>query len=211
MLSRHKQVISYLLRIVELLSLMILRKPITSIAIGLLLLISVESLPQEISRVPVQELTLQNGMNFLLVQRPELTTVSAGWVAHVGSANERPGITGMSHFFEHMMFKGSHIIGTTDINEDLRIGEAQESIQKQIREIYRALRKKSRLGEIEDPFNIKVKPQELTEFEKRFDQLAEEQRNIMVKDEFDRIYTAAGASGMNAFTSNDITVYFITV
>ena len=33
----------------------------------------------------------------------------------------------------------------------------------------------------------------------------------MVKDEFDKIYTEAGASGMNAFTSNDITVYFITV
>ena len=48
---------------------------------------------QEITEVPVETFELANGMNVLVVQRPELTTVSAGWVAHVGSANERPGIT----------------------------------------------------------------------------------------------------------------------
>ena len=53
---------------------------------------------QDITQVPVETFELANGMNVLVVQRPELTTVSAGWVAHVGSANERPGITGMSHF-----------------------------------------------------------------------------------------------------------------
>jgi predicted Zn-dependent peptidase len=50
--------------------------------------------------------TLPNGMKFLLVPRHDQpNTVSAGWLAKVGSVNERPGITGISHFFEHMMFK----------------------------------------------------------------------------------------------------------
>lgn len=161
--------------------------------------------------VPVEEFTLDNGMRFLAVVRPEMTTVSAGWAAHVGSANERPGITGMSHFFEHMMFKGTPRIGTTDAERDEAIIREQEEIQERIREIYRKRREESRLGLIGDPFGTDDLPEEFTALTEEFDALAEEQRSIMVKDEFDRIYTEAGASGMNAFTSNDQTVYFITV
>lgn len=161
--------------------------------------------------VPVEEFLLDNGMRFLAVVRPEMTTVSAGWAAHVGSANERPGITGMSHFFEHMMFKGTPRIGTTDPERDEAIIREQEEIQERIREIYRKRREESRLGLIGDPFGTDDLPEEFTSLMEEFDALAEEQRSIMVKDEFDRIYTEAGASGMNAFTSNDQTVYFITV
>jgi predicted Zn-dependent peptidase len=66
-------------------------------------------------KVAVEEFTLPNGMQFLLVPRADQpNVVSAGWVARVGSVNERPGITGISHFFEHMMFKGTNTIGTRD-------------------------------------------------------------------------------------------------
>jgi predicted Zn-dependent peptidase len=44
--------------------------------------------------------------------------IAAGWLAKVGSVNERPGITGISHFFEHMMFKGTNTIGTRDAAKD---------------------------------------------------------------------------------------------
>src|SRR5262249_54429896 len=59
----------------------------------------------------VEEHFLSNGMKLLLVPRHLSPTVSGGWIAHVGSVNERPGITGISHLFEHMMFKGTHAIG----------------------------------------------------------------------------------------------------
>jgi len=163
------------------------------------------------AEVPVEEFTLDNGMKFLLVQRPELTTVTAGWVAKVGSANERPGITGISHLFEHMMFKGTHAVGTTDIDRDLKIIDEQEAIQTRIREIYRDQRERWRRGEIEDPFDPENRTEEQIELEKEFAELIEEQRELMIKDEFDQIYTAAGASGMNAFTTEDLTIYFITV
>jgi predicted Zn-dependent peptidase len=163
------------------------------------------------AEVPVEEFTLDNGMKFLLVQRPELATVSAGWVARVGSVNERPGITGMSHLFEHMMFKGTHVIGTTDIERDLQILDEQEALQTRIREIYREQRKRWRRGEIDDPFASENRTEELIALEKKFDELIAEQREIMIKDEFDQIYTEAGASGMNAGTSEDFTIYFITV
>ncbi len=161
--------------------------------------------------VPVEEFILANGMRFLAVVRPEMTTVSAGWAAHVGSANERPGITGMSHFFEHMMFKGTPTVGTTDAERDQAIIEEQEAVQEKIRAIYRDRREAARLGEIDDPFGQEDLPEEFVALREEFDALVEEQRTLMVKDEFDRIYTEAGATGMNAFTSHDQTVYFITV
>ncbi len=161
--------------------------------------------------VPVEEFRLDNGMRFLAVVRPEMTTVSAGWAARVGSANEHPGITGMSHFFEHMMFKGTPTVGTTDAERDQAIIEEQEAVQEKIRAIYRERRSQSRLGLIGDPFGQEDLPEELRALLEEFDGLVEEQRALMVKDEFDRIYTEAGSTGMNAFTSYDQTVYFITV
>ena len=62
-----------------------------ALAGGLLLVAPALALAQ--ARVPIEEFRLDNGMRFLAVVRPEMTTVSAGWAAHVGSANERPGIT----------------------------------------------------------------------------------------------------------------------
>ena len=72
-------------------------------------------------KVPVQEIVLDNGMRLLLVPRKGDPNVAAGWVARVGSVNERPGITGLSHLFEHMMFKGTHAIGTKNIDENLKL------------------------------------------------------------------------------------------
>ena len=159
-----------------------------------ILMLGTSAATQEVTRVPVETFELSNGMKFLAVSRPELTTVSAGWVAHVGSSNERPGITGISHFFEHMMFKGSRTIGTRNIDRDLEIIEEQEELQERIRAIYRDQRERYRLGEIEDAFAGSERPPELIELAARFDALVGEQRELIVKDEFDKVYTEAGAN-----------------
>ena len=72
------------------------------------------ALPLAAQKVPVVEKDLGNGMRLLLVERHDEPTVAGGWVAHVGSSNERLGITGIAHLFEHMMFKGTPTIGTKD-------------------------------------------------------------------------------------------------
>lgn len=163
------------------------------------------------AEVPVEEFTLDNGMKFLLVRQPEKNTVAAGWVAHVGSANERPGITGLSHLFEHMLFKGSHTIGTSNITRDLQIIDEQEKLQEQLRAIYQSQRARWRKGEIADPFDPTQRTPEQIALEQKFQALVEEQRKLMVKDEFDKIYTAAGGTSMNASTNNDNTIYQIVV
>jgi predicted Zn-dependent peptidase len=163
------------------------------------------------AQVPVEEFTLDNGMRFLVVRKPEQATVMAGWVAKVGSANERPGTTGVAHFFEHMMFKGSRTIGTTDLARDLELMAEQERVQEQIREQYRIQRQRYRRGEIDDPFDAATRTPELVRLEEEFQKLVEAQRAITVKDEFDKIYTEAGGSGMNATTNYDSTIYWVTV
>ncbi len=162
-------------------------------------------------KVAVVEKTLPNGMRLLLVERHDDPTVAGGWVAHVGSANERPGITGIAHLFEHMMFKGTPTLGTKDYPKDLEIIAVQEKVREQMRKEESKLREAYRRGEVDDLLKPENKTERLKELEKQFNELIARQRDILVKNEFDRIYTTAGGSGMNAFTSTDITGYFITV
>ena len=162
-------------------------------------------------KVPVQEIKLSNGMTMLMVQRDGEPSVSGGWVAHVGSANERPGITGIAHLFEHMMFKGTPTLGTKDYQKDVVIIAEQERLREQIREEEAKLRAAYRRGEIDDLSKPESKTERLKGLEKQFNESIAQQREILVKNEFDRVYTTAGASGMNAFTSQDMTGYFITV
>jgi len=179
--------------------------------LGVALLLGGLSAPLLAQKVPVKETTLSNGMRLLIVQREGEPTVAGGWVAHVGSANERPGITGISHFFEHMMFKGTPAVGTKDYKKDLAIIAEQERVRDEIRKEEAKMRDAYRAGEIDDLMKPENKTLRLKELEKKFDELIAKQREILVSNEFDKIYTAAGASGMNAFTNEDMTVYFITV
>ena len=69
--------------------------------------------PLAAQQVNPEVFTLDNGMKFLLLPRTDQPNViAAGWVAKVGSVNERPGITGLRHFLEPMKFKGPDTKGT---------------------------------------------------------------------------------------------------
>ena len=142
-------------------------------------------------------------------------------MARVGSVNERPGITGISHFFEHMMFKGTGTIGTRDPEKDSRYRAEQKTIRDEInRLVWTGQYDRFFKGEIDDPWNPANDTQQLRVLRARLDDLIRAQQGrgpggpeagTIVKDEFDQVYTRAGGSGMNAFTTYDLTCYFITV
>ena len=159
----------------------------------------------------VKEHQLSNGMKVLLLERNDAPSISGGWVARVGSVDERPGITGMAHLFEHMMFKGTPTIGTQDYEKDLEIIAAQEKVRDAMRAEERRMRVMWRRGEITDLQDPDQKTAEWKRLNEEFKKLVEDHRKVIVKNEFDRIYTANGGSGMNAYTSYDHTAYFITV
>lgn len=163
----------------------------------------------EAPRIEVEELALPNGMRFLLFERHESPTVVAGWVARVGSVNERPGITGISHLFEHMMFKGTRVIGTKDIDADLRLMQEQERLRAEMRVEEALLRDRLRNGEIADMSDPQGWSERYRELRQRFDALVEQQRATIVKDHMDQIYTRNGGEALNAGTTEDSTLYFV--
>ena len=169
------------------------------------------SIPVSGQELPVVEHELGNGMKLLLVPRPGDPNIAAGWVAKVGSVNERPGITGVAHLFEHMMFKGTHTIGTRDIGEDLSIIEQLDSLKVEIQIEEAQLLEKQRLGEIADTQDPETRSPRHRELLEQFDGLVERQSELLIKEDFSRVYTGQGASGMNAGTSNDFTIYFVNV
>jgi len=160
-------------------------------------------------QINVQEFTLPNGMRWLLFERHDSPTVVGGWVAHVGSVNEREGITGISHLFEHMMFKGTRVIGTKDIDADLRIIDEQEKVRADMREEMKVMRERQRKGEIDDVAKPENQTPKYRELDKKFDELVQKQRAIQIKDHLSQIYTKNGAEGLNAGTSEDWTIYMV--
>ncbi len=162
-------------------------------------------------KLPVEEHFLANGMKLVLIPQPVTPTVSGAWVAHVGSANERPGITGISHLFEHMMFKGTHKIGTRDYAKDVALIEEQERLRDEMRAELSKMRAAQRRGELEDISKPEAKTARYRELEARFDSLVAAQRANMVKNEFNLVLQNNGATMINAFTNEDMTVYFETV
>ena len=179
-----------------------------SLALGTVLVLAG---PAGAQQVDVIEHELDNGLTLLLVPRPGDPNVAAGWVAKVGSVYERPGITGVAHLFEHMMFKGTQTIGTRDIEQDLQIIEQLDALRAEIQAAEIELDRRHQLGEIDDPADPAVRSPRHQELLDEFEALLARQSELLIPEEFSRIYTAEGASGMNAGTSYDFTIYFINV
>ncbi len=167
--------------------------------------LAAQSLP-----TPVEK-TLSNGMRLLMVERHDKPTIAVGWVAHVGSANERPGITGIAHLFEHMMFKGTSTIGTRDIKRDRELNDAQDKLRIEIRKEESELRAKQQRGEVADMTDPKARSPRHQQLVEQFEKLVKEQQDLLVKDEFSKVYSQAGGVGLNAFTNTDVTTYIQTI
>jgi len=100
------------------------------------------------AKVPVTEITLDNGMKLLLVERRDSPRVAGGWIAHVGSVNEEIGATGIAHLFEHMMFKGTSTIGTSDFSAEMKIMAELDAVRAEMEIEYTALREAKRRGDV---------------------------------------------------------------
>jgi predicted Zn-dependent peptidase len=160
------------------------------------------------SALPVKEHVLDNGMRFLIIEDHTSPNFIGAWVAHVGSANERPGITGLTHLLEHMMFKGTDTIGTTDLERDLALIEEQESVKESMRQMDRELRWQVRRGEFKTLAEAREGREDYAKLNDKFATLVEEQRETMIPNEFDQIMQKNGEIFGNAFTMEDMTAYF---
>jgi predicted Zn-dependent peptidase len=167
------------------------------------------AVPATAQNIDAKEYWLDNGMQVLMVERHEAPTIMCAIFARVGSANETTGITGISHLFEHMMFKGTETIGTKDPARDRQIMEELDAVREEMRKEERIMREQLRRGEITDMLDPEAKTDRYRELDAKFDALVLEQRELIIKDQLDEIYTKNGGFFLNAFTSDDMTGYFI--
>jgi zinc protease len=92
------------------------RGTLLTMMLGVLLTSSTSIRAQE-TQFPVATKTLKNGMKVLVQSDHSIPNVALYIFYRVGSRNERPGTTGLSHFFEHMMFNGAKKYGPGDLDK----------------------------------------------------------------------------------------------
>ena len=138
---------------------------------------------EEVGEFPVKvhERVLENGFKILVIPRKGVPNASCALTYNVGSVNERVGQTGMAHYLEHMMFKGTKKTGVKDLAVDQKLRDALDAV---IAETIR-LEDGARTPEAE------ARIQALTE--ERLRLIDEQKQNLEINHLF-RIYGEAGST-----------------
>ena len=131
--------------------------------------------------------TLDNGLKVYMTVNKETPRIQTYIAVKVGAKNDPSETTGLAHYFEHLMFKGSEKFGTSDYEAEAPLLEKIEALF----ELYR---------NTEDPAERK-------KIYAQIDSVSQEASKYAIPNEYDKLMSAIGASGTNAWTSFDETVY----
>jgi predicted Zn-dependent peptidase len=131
--------------------------------------------------------TLENGLKVYLSVNKEKPRIQTYIAVRTGSKNDPAETTGLAHYLEHLMFKGTNKFGTNN-------PEAEAPLLTEIEQRYEAYRKLS------DPEARKQAYHEI-------DSLSQVAAQYFIPNEYDKLMAAIGAEGTNAYTSNDVTCY----
>jgi len=169
-------------------------------ALGLLLLaltlpLAAQDLASFEKRVTVK--TLPNGLTVLILRRPEAPVFSFFTMVDTGSAQDPLSKTGLAHMMEHMAFKGTPDIGTTNYAEE-KVALAK------VEQAYAAY-------EAERIKRVGRDPQKLAELQKEWQDAIAAADKFVIKNQFGEIVESHGGVGMNAFTTYDETGYLYSM
>ena len=131
--------------------------------------------------------TLDNGLKVYMSVNKEKPRIQTYIAVRVGGKNDPSETTGLAHYFEHLMFKGTEQFGTSDYTAE-----------------------KPMLDEIEQLFEVyrqTTDEKERAAIYHRIDSVSYEASKIAIPNEYDKLMAFIGADGTNAFTSKDMTVY----
>ena len=131
--------------------------------------------------------TLDNGLTVYMTVYREKPRIQTYIAVKVGSKNDPLETTGMAHYFEHLMFKGSEQFGTSDYAAEKPLLDRIEQLFEEYRRTDDETARRDIYRQIDSISNIASK--------------------IAIPNEYDKLMSAIGASGSNAWTSFDETVY----
>jgi predicted Zn-dependent peptidase len=146
---------------------------------------------------PVISYTLKNGLKMLILEKHFVPTVSLTMTFKVGNVDTPQGKTGLAHLFEHMAFKGSKTMNTSDYAKEKVVLDKIEAAAKE-------LIAEESLYEAADNKKVEALRKKLADLEKEAD-------NYAVTGELSRVYGELGENGLNAGTSNDYTTYMVSL
>lgn len=139
----------------------------------------------------VQEFSLDNGMKFIVLEEHQAPVVSFVTYADVGGVDEPNGKTGVAHFLEHLAFKGTKQIGTTNYR-------AEEKELELLDRTFDRLKDAQKMGRSEEIATLQAEFQKIQTSADRY----------VKQNEFGQIVETAGGVGLNATTGTDYTIYF---
>ena len=131
--------------------------------------------------------TLDNGLTVYLSVNNEKPRIQTYIAVRTGSRNDPPETTGLAHYLEHLMFKGTRQFGTTDATAEAPL---LDSIQNRF-EVYRTLK---------DSLQRRA-------YYHLIDSISQLAAKYFIPNEYDKLMSSIGAQGTNAYTSNDVTCY----
>lgn len=131
--------------------------------------------------------TLKNGLKVYLAQNTDEPRIQTYIPVRTGSNNDPADNTGLAHYLEHMVFKGTSKIGTQDWIKE-------KALIQQIADLY-------------EQHKAETDPEKKKALYKRIDEVSQEASKFSVANEYDKLISSLGAKGTNAHTSLNETVY----
>ena len=131
--------------------------------------------------------TLDNGLKVYLSVNKEKPRLNAFIAVRTGSKNDPAETTGLAHYLEHLMFKGTDKFGVTD-------AKAEKPLLDEIEQRY-------------EKYRTLTDPAERRQAYHEIDSVSQLAAKYFIPNEYDKLMAAIGAEGTNAFTSNDVTCY----
>ena len=141
--------------------------------------------------------TLPNGLTVVLWRRPEAPVFSFFTMVDAGSAQDPRNKTGLAHMMEHMAFKGTPDIGTTDY-------AAEKVAMEKVEQAYAAY-------EAERNKQVGQDAQKLAQLQKTWQDAMSAADQYVIKNQFGEIIESHGGVGVNAFTNYDETAYLYSL
>lgn len=131
--------------------------------------------------------TLKNGLKVYLSRNNDEPRIQTYIPVRTGSANDPSENTGLAHYLEHMMFKGTSKLGTSDWDK--------ESVLL------------NRISDLYEQHKAEKNPKKKKEIYKKIDEVSQEASKYAIANEYDKLISELGATGTNAHTWLDETVY----
>ena len=131
--------------------------------------------------------TLPNGLKIFMSVNKDEPRIQTYIAVRVGGKNDPAETTGLAHYFEHLMFKGTEQFGTSDY-------AAEKPLLDEIERLFEVYRKTTDEDARKDIYHA-------------IDSISYAASLIAIPNEYDKLMSAIGASGTNAYTSQDVTCY----